>query len=196
MNISLEKKAAPVVVMQEIHSPRLFVSLFQRFRESQNPGIRGSVDFYPAEWYVENNARLFMACRINPETEEGVSFAVAAVTGTGELVSICAEPGTGGLVKDFLESVYSATHFRFLRCLETDKLRELYKSLGLRRVCGMPWDSDLKPEGWNVSRFGRPSFMVYASKDVSGYEDLSDDKDMFTSVSAMETCLRRFGISL
>lgn len=196
MNINLEKKATPAIVMQEFHAPRLFVSLLQRFRESQNPGIRGSVDLYPAEWYEENNARLFAACSIYPETGTGKLFAVAAVTGAGELVSICAKPGTGGLVKDFLESVYSATHFRFLRCLETDKLRELYKSLGLRRVCGMPWDSDLKPEGWNIFKFGRPSFMVYASKDVPGYEGLSDDKIMFTSVSAMESRLQCFGISL
>lgn len=193
MNINLEEKAAPVILTHELHDARLFALLLHRIRESQNPGIRGSVDLYPEEWYVENNARLFAACRSNEGHEV---FAVAAVTGACELVSLCALPGSGGLVKDFLESVYSATHFRFLRCLETDKLRELYKSIGLRRVCGMPWDSDLKPEGWNVSRFGRPSFMVYASKDVPGYEDLSDDKDMFTSASAMDGYLQRFGISL
>jgi hypothetical protein len=196
MNTSIEEKAAPAVLAHEMSDPEMFVSLLQGFRESQNPGVRGSVDLYPAEWYVGHNARLFAAVRFQPGNSAHEVFAVAAVTGTGELVSLCAIPGTGGLVKEFLSSVHFLTHFRFLRCLETDKLRELYKSLGLRRVCGMPWDSGLKPEGWDVSRFGRPSFLVYASKDVPGYDGLSDDKDMFTSASAMDDYLARFGISL
>lgn len=196
MNTNIEEKAAPAVLTHEMGDPEMFVSLLQGFYDSQNPGIRGSVDLYPAEWYVENNSRLFAAVRFQPENSAHDVFAVAAVTGTGELVSLCAQPGSGGLVKEFLESVHFLTHFRFWRCLETDKLRELYKSLGLRRVCGMLWDSDLKPEGWDVSRFGRPSFMIYASEDVPGFENLSDEKDMFTSVSAMEGWLQRFGISL
>lgn len=196
MNTNLEKITMPTVLTHETSDPEMFVSLLQGFRESQNPGVKGSVDLYPAEWYVEHNARLFVAVRFLSGNSAFDVFAVAAVTGTGELVSVCAQPGSGELVKEFLSSVHFLTHFRFLRCLETDKLRELYKSLGLRRVCGMPWDSDLKPEGWDVSRFGRPSFMIYASEDVPGFEGLSDDKNMFTSVSAMENWLQRFGISL
>ena len=58
MNTSIEEKAAPAVLTHEMSDPEMFVSLLQGFRESQNPGVRGGVDLYPAEWYVEHNARL------------------------------------------------------------------------------------------------------------------------------------------
>lgn len=48
MNTSIEEKAAPAVLTHEMSDPEMFVSLLQGFRESQNPGVRGGVDLYPA----------------------------------------------------------------------------------------------------------------------------------------------------
>lgn len=179
----------------EFQNPYLFASLLQGLRETVNPGVRGSVDLYPGDWYEERDCRLFAAVRYSGALAL-TPLCIAAVTEDGELVSLCASPGNHAVVKDFLKEILFTSAFRYLQCLETNKLRALYSELGLRRVAGMPWDSDLKPEGWNSSRFGRPSFMVYASRYLPRFLELDDTKQMFTSSDAFNRHLQNFDIVL
>ena len=104
----------------EIEDAEVFCNLLATFRNSQNEGVRGSVDLYRPEWYDEGvrgsvdlyrpewyderGARMYAACKY---TDEGAweQFAVAAVLANKELVSICAMPGNGQLTERFIAEV-------------------------------------------------------------------------------------------
>lgn len=168
----------------EIEDAEVFCNLLATFRNSQNEGVRGSVDLYRPEWYDERGARMYAACKY---TDEGAweQFAVAAVLANKELVSICAMPGNGQLTERFIAEVMDRERPLFLRCLDTDMLQFFYRRLDFKFLCAMPWNDELKPEGWNIEKYGRPPYTVYVSPYAPCYNDCLEDRLMFIGYDLM-----------
>lgn len=161
----------------------VFYGLFRNLRNTQSEGVRGSVDLYRPEWYDERRASLWTA--IHSVEGKPEVFAVAAVLSNRELVSICAKPGNHVETERFIQTVIDHEKPLFLRCLDTPLLNSLYHSLGFKFLCAMKWDDDLKPEGWNCDKYGKPDYAVYISPYAPNYEECEEDRLMFVQYELM-----------
>lgn len=119
-----------------------FVAAANYLKSTIPAGVRGSVDVHDGHFYEQE----------------------CAVTREGEIATLIKKPGASMPSTELMQMAIN-NGGRWLYCLDTPVLRDLYTSMAFVRVACVPWDSALAPANWDTDRYGKPCIAFYVDRD-------------------------------
>lgn len=114
-----------------------FIAAANYLKSTIPAGVRGSVDVHDYTFYNYE-------CPVThvERDEDGQPIACFAVTREGEIVTLIKKPGASMPSTELMQLAIN-NGGRWLYCLDTSVLRDLYTSMAFIRVACTPWDSAL-----------------------------------------------------
>lgn len=136
-----------------------FIAAANYLKSTIPAGVRGSVDVHDYTFYNYE-------CPVThvERDEDGQPIACFAVTREGEIVTLIKKPGASMPSTELMQLAIN-NGGRWLYCLDTSVLRDLYTSMAFIRVACTPWDSALAPANWDADRYGKPCIAFYVDRD-------------------------------